>query len=41
VIYSVESKDLIPLEDYTEDVAVCLDAWVGMVRHMKSKITVS
>jgi ubiquitin-conjugating enzyme E2 O len=34
----VDSKDLIPLEDFTVDVAVCLDAWVGMVRHIKSKI---
>ncbi len=34
----MDSKDLIPLEDFTVDVAVCLDAWVGMVRHIKSKI---
>ena len=41
VVFGVESKDLIPLEDFTVDVAVCLDSWVGMVRQMKSKVTVS
>jgi hypothetical protein len=28
------------LEDFTVDVAVCLGAWVGMVRHIKSKVRV-
>ena len=40
IIFGVDSKDLIPLEDFTVDVAVCLGAWVGMVRHIKSKVRV-
>ena len=40
VIYGVDSRHLVPLEKFTADVAVCLDEWVGMIRHIKSKITV-
>ena len=41
VVFGIDSKDLIPLEDLTVDVAVCLDAWVGMVRNIKTNITVN
>ncbi len=40
VIFDVDGKDLHPLEEYTTDVAVCLGSWVGMIRSMKSKVTV-
>ena len=40
VIYGVKSQDLSPLDKFTPDVAVCLDEWVGMIRHIKSKVTV-
>ena len=40
VIYGIKSEKLLPLDQFTADVAVCLDEWVGMIRHIKSKITV-
>ena len=40
VIYGISSHDLVPLEQFTLDVAVCLDEWVGMIRQVKSNITV-
>lgn len=40
VIFGVESKDLTPLEQFTSDVLVCLDGWVGMIRTVNSKLTV-
>ena len=40
VIYGIKSEDLSPLDKFTPDVAVCLDEWVGMIRHIKSKVTI-
>ncbi|XP_023240640.1 (E3-independent) E2 ubiquitin-conjugating enzyme UBE2O-like isoform X2 [Centruroides sculpturatus] len=40
VIPDINSKDLIPLEEFSADIAVFLDSWVGMVKIVKSDITV-
>ncbi|KAL0279305.1 UNVERIFIED_CONTAM: hypothetical protein PYX00_000896 [Menopon gallinae] len=38
VITNVNSKDLVPVEDFTPDVAVCLDSWVGTIKTVRSKL---
>ncbi|XP_076325181.1 (E3-independent) E2 ubiquitin-conjugating enzyme UBE2O-like isoform X1 [Tachypleus tridentatus] len=38
VITGVNSKDLTPLEEFSSDIAVFLDSWVGMVKSVKSEI---
>lgn len=38
VVFGVDSKDLVPLEDFTVDVAVCLDSWVGMIKTINSTV---
>ena len=40
VIHGIDSKDLMSLDQFAQDVAVCLDEWVGMIRHIKSTVTV-
>ena len=39
VVFDVDSKDLVPLEEFTADVAVGLGSWVGMIKHIDSVIT--
>ena len=39
VVYGVQSKELRPLEDFVQDVVVCLDSWVGMIRNVRTKVT--
>jgi len=38
VIENVKSEDLQPLEEFSPDIAVTLNGWVGMARSVKSKI---
>ncbi|XP_071444821.1 (E3-independent) E2 ubiquitin-conjugating enzyme UBE2O isoform X3 [Hetaerina americana] len=38
VIINVKSADLTPLEEFSADIAVCLDSWVGGVKSVHSKI---
>ncbi|KAG8238849.1 hypothetical protein J437_LFUL018746 [Ladona fulva] len=38
VIINVNSADLTPLEEFSADLAVCLDSWVGGVKSVHSKI---
>ncbi|GAB6031161.1 hypothetical protein CHUAL_007964 [Chamberlinius hualienensis] len=38
VLYNINSKDLTPLEEFSVDIAVYMDSWVGMVKAVKSKI---
>jgi len=39
VIFGVKSEDLTPLEAFKSDILIGLDGWVGMVRNVKSKLT--
>jgi len=39
VIFGVKSEDLTPLEAFKSDILICMDGWVGMVRTVKSKLT--
>ncbi|XP_042903000.1 (E3-independent) E2 ubiquitin-conjugating enzyme UBE2O isoform X2 [Parasteatoda tepidariorum] len=39
VVVGVNSKDLVPLEEFATDVAVFKDSWVGMVKTMKTELT--
>jgi len=39
VIFGVKSEDLTPLEAFKSDILICMDGWVGMVRNVKSKLT--
>ena len=39
VIFGINSQELVSLDQFTSDVAVCLDEWVGMIRQIKSEIT--
>eukprot|EP00092_Neocalanus_flemingeri_P034351 GFUD01037358.1.p1 GENE.GFUD01037358.1~~GFUD01037358.1.p1 ORF type:complete len:1189 (+),score=379.97 GFUD01037358.1:41-3607(+) len=39
VIFGVKSEDLTPLEAFKTDILICMDGWVGMVRTVKSKLT--
>nr|XP_045602327.1 (E3-independent) E2 ubiquitin-conjugating enzyme UBE2O-like isoform X6 [Procambarus clarkii] len=38
VILNVDSNDLTPLEEFTTDIAVALDSWVGMVHMVKCRL---
>ncbi|KAB7494614.1 (E3-independent) E2 ubiquitin-conjugating enzyme UBE2O [Armadillidium nasatum] len=38
VIININSNSLTPLEEFTTDIAVALDSWVGMVNMVKCKI---
>uniref|UniRef100_A0A1B6CR24 UBC core domain-containing protein n=2 Tax=Clastoptera arizonana TaxID=38151 RepID=A0A1B6CR24_9HEMI len=38
VIPNVKCESLVPLEDFTTDIAVCLDSWVGDIKAVKSKL---
>lgn len=38
VILNVNSNDLTPLEEFTTDIAVALDSWVGMVHMVKCRL---
>ena len=40
VIYGIKSNLLTPLEAFKADILICLDSWVGMVRNVKSRLTV-
>lgn len=40
VVAWVDSKDLMPVEDFSVDIAVFLNSWVGMVKAVKCEITV-
>ncbi|XP_076068516.1 (E3-independent) E2 ubiquitin-conjugating enzyme UBE2O isoform X2 [Oratosquilla oratoria] len=40
VILNVNSNDLTPLEEFTTDIAVALDSWVGMVSMVKCRLIV-
>ncbi|KAK8758140.1 hypothetical protein V5799_004223 [Amblyomma americanum] len=40
VINSVNSVDLAPLERFSQDVAIYLDSWVGMVQSFKTELTI-
>ena len=40
VIYGIKSNLLTPLEAFKSDILICLDSWVGMVRNVKSRLTV-
>nr|XP_050029755.2 (E3-independent) E2 ubiquitin-conjugating enzyme UBE2O-like isoform X1 [Dermacentor andersoni] len=40
VINNVNSVDLVPLERFSQDVAIYLDSWVGMVQSFKTELTV-
>ncbi|KAH6943253.1 hypothetical protein HPB50_017979 [Hyalomma asiaticum] len=40
VISNVNSVDLVPLERFSQDVAIYLDSWVGMVQSFKTELTV-
>ena len=35
----MQSEDLTPLEAFKSDILIGLDGWVGMVRNVKSKLT--
>ena len=39
VIFGVKSEDLAPLEQFKTDILIGLDGWVGMVRNVKSNLT--
>ncbi|XP_035223803.1 (E3-independent) E2 ubiquitin-conjugating enzyme-like isoform X2 [Stegodyphus dumicola] len=39
VVVGVDSKDLIPMEEFVADVAVFKDSWVGMVKTVKTELT--
>jgi len=39
VIFGIQSEDLTPLEQFKSDILIGLDGWVGMVRTVKSKLT--
>ena len=36
----MKSALLTPLEAFKSDILICLDSWVGMVRNVKSRLTV-
>ncbi|KAJ1526736.1 hypothetical protein ONE63_008315 [Megalurothrips usitatus] len=38
VIPNVKSEHLVPLEEFAEDIAVCLDSWVGGIKMVHSKL---
>jgi ubiquitin-conjugating enzyme E2 O len=38
VIYGVNSGRLLPLEDFTIDVVVCLDTWVGIIKELAADV---
>uniref|UniRef100_T1JBM6 Probable D-lactate dehydrogenase, mitochondrial n=1 Tax=Strigamia maritima TaxID=126957 RepID=T1JBM6_STRMM len=38
VISSVNSRDLVPLEEFVADIAIFLDSWVGIIKMVKSKV---
>ena len=40
VIHDVPSKELRPVEDFVTDVVVCMGAWLGLVKAVRSKVTV-
>jgi len=39
VVYGVPTEDLLPLDKYRPDILICKDGWVGIVRDVKSMIT--
>ncbi|XP_037093739.1 (E3-independent) E2 ubiquitin-conjugating enzyme-like [Pollicipes pollicipes] len=38
VIYNVASDELTPLEEFAPDIAVCMDAWVGIINSVTSDV---
>ncbi|XP_075230933.1 (E3-independent) E2 ubiquitin-conjugating enzyme UBE2O isoform X3 [Lycorma delicatula] len=38
VIMNIKSEDLIPLEEFGPDIAVCMDSWVGGIKMAHSKL---
>ncbi|XP_025601768.2 (E3-independent) E2 ubiquitin-conjugating enzyme isoform X2 [Athalia rosae] len=38
VLTNVKSEDLVPLEEFTADIAVCMDSWVGGIKMVHSKL---
>lgn len=39
VIFGAKASLLTPLEAFKADVLICLDSWVGMVRNVRSRLT--
>ncbi|XP_054717726.1 (E3-independent) E2 ubiquitin-conjugating enzyme-like isoform X2 [Uloborus diversus] len=39
VVVGVDSKDLVPMEEFAADVAVFKDSWVGMIKSIKTELT--
>ena len=39
VIFGAKSDQLVPLETFKSDILICLDGWVGMVREVRSRLT--
>lgn len=38
VIMNIKSDDLVPLEEFAPDIAVCMDSWVGGIKMAHSKL---
>ncbi|XP_046659894.1 (E3-independent) E2 ubiquitin-conjugating enzyme UBE2O-like isoform X2 [Homalodisca vitripennis] len=39
IIINVNSEELVPLEEFAVDIAVCLDSWVGGIKAVNSRLT--
>ncbi|XP_046607611.1 (E3-independent) E2 ubiquitin-conjugating enzyme UBE2O [Neodiprion virginianus] len=38
ILTNVKSEDLVPLEEFSTDIAVCMDSWVGGIKMVHSKL---